>query len=121
MHLLTNIDVTVPVTAGGSMTGKLKAEILNPIGIEVVKGGYSSTIKYSVVVDSVEHDVLQAIKGRIDIAEAEFQAIYDAVESGLPADTDMFTRLVTLGYEVVKVKMVEEFTELTATSEIDIV
>ena len=119
MYLITNIDVKVPITAGGTKTGKLKTTLNNPIGIEP-KGGYSASVDYVSVVteddEEVEYNVLQADVGRIPIPEADFQAIYDSIKATLPSDADMHLRLMTMGYKVVEAKMIQEFTELTSVA-----
>jgi len=124
MHLITNIDVKVPVTAGGTKTGKLKATLNNPIGIEP-SGGYSASIDYVSIVtegeDEVEYSVLQANTGRILIAETDFQAIYESIKATLPSDADMHVRLMTMGYKVVEIRMITEFTELTSATDFDLV
>ncbi len=124
MHLITNINVDVPITAGGRKVGKLKATLNNPIGIEP-SGGYSASIDYvSVVTEGegeVEYNVLQANDGRIPITETDFQALYDAFKDSLPSDADMHLRLMTMGYKVAEVRMIEEFTELTNTSQFDLI
>lgn len=124
MHLITNINVDAPITAGGRKIGKLKATLNNPIGIEP-KGGYSSSVKYTVIVDEsgedVEYDVLQANKNRIPITEADFQAIYNSIKATLPSDADMHLRLMTLGYKIVETKVISEFAEPTLSTEFDLI
>lgn len=124
MHLITNINVDVPITAGGRKIGKLKATLNNPIGIEP-KGGYSASIDYVSVVteegEEVEYNVLQADVGRIPISEADFQAIYDSIKATLPSDADMHLRLMTMGYKVVETKMIQEFAELTSSANFDLI
>jgi len=124
MHLITNINVDVPITAGGRKVGKLKATLNNPIGIEP-SGGYTASIDYVSVVtegeDEVEYNVLQANNGRIPIAEADFQALYDAFKATLPSDADMHLRLMTMSYKAVEAKMIEEFTELTSSANFDLI
>jgi len=147
MYLKTKINVTVPVTAGGALTGKLKATLNNnPLGVETnTEGGFSASIDYKVLIPTsmdvevpveggeegetevvqqmvdVEHEVLRANRGRVKITEAVFQAIYDSVEASLPSDSQMHLRLVTLGYKVVEAKMIEEFSELTSDADFELV
>ncbi len=124
MHLITNINATASVTAGGTKLGKIKATLNNPIGIEP-SGGYTALVDYVVVVDEggedVEYEVLKADNGRTLIDEATFQALYDLAKAGLPADTDMHLRLMTMGYKVVEAKMIEQYAELTSDTDFDLI
>ena len=124
MHLITNINATASVTAGGTKLGKIKATLNNPIGIEP-SGGYTALVDYVVVVDEggedVEYEVLKADNGRTLIDEATFQALYDLAKAGLPVDTDMHLRLMTMGYKVVEAKMIEQYAELTSDTDFDLI
>jgi len=124
MHLITNINATASVTAGGNKLGKIKATLNNPIGIEPL-GGYSALVDYVVVVDEggedVEYEVLKADRGRTPIDEATFQALYDAAKASLPADSDMHLRLMTMSYKVVEAKMIEQYSELTSSANFDLI
>ncbi len=124
MHLITNINATASVTAGGTKLGKIKATLNNPIGIEP-SGGYSALVDYVVIVDEggtdVEYEVLKADRGRTPIDEADFQALYNSIKASLPSDADMHDRLMTMGYKVVEAKMIEQYSELVSSSNFELI
>ncbi len=114
MNLETNIAINTYGTGGVKTNIDIivKGELLQLDSLP--NGDKRGHYKYSVDGKEIE-------SGSSLFLAADVQALYDAVKSTLPADTDYNLREYTLYYEAFKVKMIEKFIDLTSTSQIDLV